>query len=53
MSKFDLQVPVKIIVIGNSNFVEVKKEKDVTELSVGTDGFLWQTGRDASGKPQK
>jgi hypothetical protein len=43
---------VKINVVNNSNSTEAKKE-DVTELSAGTDGFLWQTGGDAFGKPQE
>jgi hypothetical protein len=34
-------VPAKIIVVGNSNSVEAKKEEDVTELSIGIDGSLW------------
>jgi hypothetical protein len=41
VSKSDLPAPVKIIVVGNSNFVEAKKEEDVTEFGIGTDGFLW------------
>ncbi len=51
VSKSDLPAPVKITIVGNSNSVEAKKEEDVTELGVGIDGFLWQTGGDASGKP--
>jgi hypothetical protein len=42
---------MKIIVVGNSNSAEAIKKKDVTELGAGTDGFLWQVGGDASGKP--
>ncbi len=52
MSKSDLPAPAKITVIGNSNSAEAKKE-DVTELGTGTDGFLWQAGGDAYGKPQE
>jgi hypothetical protein len=32
---------VEIIVVGNSNSAEAKKEEDVTELGTSTDGFLW------------
>ncbi len=53
MSKFDLPTPAKIIVVGNSNSAEAKKKEDVTELGVDTNGFLWQVGGDASGKPQE
>ncbi len=53
MSKSDLPALVKITVVGNSNLAETKKEEDVTELGVGTYGFLWQVGGDASGKPQE
>jgi hypothetical protein len=53
MNKSDLPVLVKTTVVGNSNSVEAKKEQDVTELGAGTDGFLWQAGGDASGKPQE
>ncbi len=53
MSKFDLPAPAKITIVSNSNSVEVKEEEDVTKLGVSTDGFLWQTGGDASGKPQE
>ncbi len=51
VSKSDLPVPAKITVVGNSNSTKAKKKKDVTKLGVGTNGFLWQTGGDASGKP--
>ncbi len=53
VSKSDLPTPVKITVVGNSNSAEAKKEKDVTKLGAGTDGFLWQVGGDAFGKPQE
>ncbi len=53
MSKSDLPVPAKITIVGNSNSAEAKKEEGVTELSAGTDGFLWQAGGDAFGKPQE
>jgi len=53
VSKFDLPAPVKITVVSNSNSAEAKKEEDVTELNVGTNGFLWQASGDASGKPQE
>ncbi len=52
VSKSNLPTPAKIIVVGNSNSAEAKKE-DVTELGVGTDGFIWQTSGDAFGKPQE
>jgi hypothetical protein len=41
VSKSDLPALTKITIVGNSNFAEAKKEEDVTELSAGTDGFLW------------
>jgi hypothetical protein len=53
VSKFDLPTPAKITIVGNSNFVEAKKKEDVIELNTDTDGFLWQTGGDASDKPQE
>jgi hypothetical protein len=54
MSKSNLPTPTKITVVGNSNSAEAKKKKkDVTEFGAGTDGFLWQAGGDASGKPQE
>jgi len=53
MSKSNLPTLAKIIVVGNSNFAKVKKKENVTELSTSTDGFLWQTSGDASGKPQE
>jgi len=53
MSKSDLPVSAKITVVSNSNSAKGKKEKNVTELGAGIDGFLWQTGGDASGKPQE
>jgi len=53
MNKSDLPAPTKITVVGNSNFAEAKKEEDVTQLGVGTNGFLWHIGGDAYGKPQE
>ncbi len=53
VSKSNLPMPVEIIVVGNSNSAEAKKEEDVTELGTSTDGFLWQTGGDAFNKPQE
>jgi hypothetical protein len=44
---------VEITVVGNSNFGEAKKEEDVTKLGASTDGFLWQIGGEACGKPQE
>jgi len=52
VSKSDLPTPAKITIVGNSNSTKAKKE-DVTELGAGTDGFLWQAGGDAFGKPQE
>jgi hypothetical protein len=53
VSKSDLPAPAKITVVGNSNSAEAKKEEDVTKLGASTNGFLWQAGGDASGKPQE
>ncbi len=53
MSKSDLLAPAKITIVGNSNSAKAKKEEDVTELGASTNGFLWQAGGDASGKPQE
>ncbi len=52
VKKSNLLALVKMIIVGNSNSGKTIK-KDVTELGIGTDGFLWQTGGDASGKPQE
>ncbi len=51
VSKSNLPTPTKITVVGNSNSIEAKKKKDVIKLGTGTNGFLWQAGGDASGKP--
>ncbi|KAH9570379.1 hypothetical protein CY35_02G037000 [Sphagnum magellanicum] len=53
VSKSDLPAPTETTSAGNSNSAEGQKEEDVTELGTGTDGSLWQTGGDASGKPQE
>jgi hypothetical protein len=53
VSKSDLPAPTETTAAGNSNSAEAQKEEDVTELGAGTDGSLWQTGGDASGKPQE
>jgi hypothetical protein len=53
VNKSDLLTLAKITIVGNSNSVEAKKEEDVTGFGAGTNGFLWQTGGDAFGKPQE
>jgi hypothetical protein len=53
VSKSYLPAPTKITVVGNSNSTKAFKKKDVTKLGAGTNGFLWQAGGDASGKPQE
>jgi hypothetical protein len=40
VSKSDLPTPAEITVVGNFNSAKAKK-KDVTELGVDTNGFLW------------
>jgi len=53
VSKSNLPALTKITIVSNSNSAEVFFKKNVTKLGAGTDGFLWQAGGDAFGKPQK